>query len=50
MKYCKNCEFSGYYGNKLVCWLYSDDEVICLDAEEIACDDYKERREHGEFD
>ena len=40
---CKNCTYSDYYNNDLVCWLYSDDEIYYLEEESEACPDYEER-------
>lgn len=41
-KNCRNCEHSGEWGNLIVCWLYSDEEIVVLTADDEACEDYKE--------
>lgn len=45
---CEDCKFSGHYAGELVCWLYSDDEIMFIDEElaEWGCEDF-ERREDG---
>lgn len=45
MNKCETCEYSEIYGNYgLVCWLYSDDEIFCINEDMEHCDAYNERK------
>lgn len=46
-KTCATCQHSGIWGNRLVCWLSSDDE-ICTVSEDYNCEDYDEKKDKKE--